>query len=51
MGNFNAFLTNFNLILHKFLISNLILLYVETLILITLQKVIKESTQQYFTLF
>ena len=34
--NLNTFLTNFDLILHKFLISNLIFLYVETLILITL---------------
>jgi len=41
LGNVNTFLTNFDLILHKFLISNSILLYVETLILITLQKVIK----------
>jgi hypothetical protein len=49
LGNFNTFLTNFELILHTFLIVNLILMCVETLILITLQRVIRKSTQQYFT--
>jgi len=49
LGNFNTFLTNFDLIFTNFLILNLILLYVETLMLTTLQRVIKKSTQQYFT--
>jgi hypothetical protein len=43
LGNFSTFLINFDLNLHNFLISNRILLYVGTLILITLRRVIKNQ--------
>jgi len=41
--NFNTFLTNFDLILKKFVISTITLLYVETLMLTTLQIVTKKT--------
>ena len=46
-GNFNTFLTNLNLICTNVLILILTLLYVETLMLTILQKVIKNSTTFY----
>ena len=45
LGNFNTFLTNFDLILHKCFNLNLILLYVETLMLTALQNILKKSTR------
>jgi hypothetical protein len=41
LGNFKTFLTNFDFILHKFFKLRFIFLYMETLILFTLQRVIK----------